>query len=57
MSVEVLTIGQIFWTSSGSSHSASTPLSLLASTRRTLSRTSCSVCARFSTPRWLNRIG
>ena len=48
-------MGQSSLTCCGSSHSASTPLSLLALTRRTLSRTSPRVWARFITPRWLNR--
>src|SRR5215469_3487805 len=52
----MLRIGQNALTCSASSHSASMPLSRLALTRRTPSRISWSVCARFSTPRWLNRM-
>ena len=48
-------MGQSSLTCSGSSHSASTPLSWFAPTRRMLSRTSPRVWARFMTPRWLNR--
>ena len=41
---DTLTMGQTSATCWGSSHLASIPLSRLASTRRMLSRTSCSVC-------------
>ncbi len=47
-------IGQNFLTSSASSHSASTPFSRLAFTLRLPSRTSPTLWARLSTPRWLN---
>jgi hypothetical protein len=51
---ETFTIGQNSLTCDGSSHSASTPFSRFACTRRIDVRTSPRSCARFSTPRWLN---
>ena len=47
-------IGTIAFTCAASSSSPSTPFSRLAFTRRAMSRMSCSVWPRFSTPRWLN---
>ena len=47
-------IGTIAFTCAASSTSPSTPFSRLALTRRSMSRMSCSVWPRFSTPRWLN---
>jgi hypothetical protein len=55
-SSEVLMIGTSFFTSAGVSHSASTPLRRFAFTRRVPSRTSGRLWARFTTPRWLNRM-
>ena len=53
---DTLTMGQTSATCWGLEPFGVDSVELVGFTRRMLSRTSCSVCARLSTPRWLNRI-